>query len=305
MFKGFFIYSNSERRAAIILIVLILLAILVYVSIPEGDNDSSDDIALSQFEKEVKAFEASRQHVVRTAKYRFNYPSHTPFVTSVFDFDPNSADSITFLRLGLKPFQAKSILKYRSKGGKFRKPDDFAKVPFLDQNLFLKLKPHILINEKYALKRDTLPAKKPPFVKQEKYAEGVTVDVATADTSELKKIPGIASGTAKSIVAYRTRLGGFYDVTQLKEIKNISDEQFQKISKFIRINELKINRLSINKSGFERLRSHPYLNFYQVKAILELRKKKGRIGSFQELSLYEEFTPSDFERLKYYFDFTQ
>lgn len=42
-----------------------------------------------------------------------------------------------------------------------------------------------------------------------KYPEGTLVDLSEADTTELKKIPGIGSGIARMIVAYRKRLGGF------------------------------------------------------------------------------------------------
>jgi DNA uptake protein ComE-like DNA-binding protein len=45
---------------------------------------------------------------------------------------------------------------------------------------------------------------------------------------------------------------------------------------------------------------HPYINFYQAKVIVEYRKKKGNIKSLKQLSLYEEFTPADFERLEPY-----
>ena len=43
-------------------------------------------------------------------------------------FDPNRTDSVTFCRLGLPAWMAKNILRYRSKGGKFRKAEDFKKV---------------------------------------------------------------------------------------------------------------------------------------------------------------------------------
>ncbi len=308
MLKEYFSHTKAERRAAIVLVFLIaLFLILLFFPTHRTESPISQAEAL-KFQKEAAAFEASQKKVFKTYKPFKNYPDYPkyqPIATSLFPFDPNSADSVTFLRLGLKPFMAKAILKYRKKGGKYRKPEDFSKVPFIDPQLLSKLLPYIRIDEKYIAKRDTFPSKTPQFVKQEKYAEGSVVDLATADTTELKKIPGIASGIAKSIVGYRTRLGGFYSISQLKELKNINDEQFAKISKFLKIGESKIAKLAVNKVGVERLMTHPYLNFYQAKALVELRKKKGKIFKLEELSLYEEFTPKDFERLKHYLDFSQ
>ena len=52
-------------------------------------------------------------------------------------------------------------------------------------------------------------------------------------------------------------------------------------------------------------RRHPYLNFYQSRVIVGHRRKYGPIKKLQALSLYEEFTPSDLERLQPYVSFEE
>ncbi|MDD2797941.1 MAG: helix-hairpin-helix domain-containing protein [Bacteroidales bacterium] len=304
MWKEYFSHTKGERQAAIVLFILIILASSALIYLSNNEPIVIDKKALDQFQKEVKEFESSQKKISKNHSIFTKYPKYQPIVTSLFPFDPNKADSITFLRLGLKPFMAKAILNYRKKGGRYRKPSDFSKVPYINKNLLNSLLPYIRIDESLFAKRDTFPQKNIPYQKQEKYAEGIILDLATADTTELKKIPGIASGTALSIINYRTRLGGYYSVEQLRELKTINEEQFQKISKFLQIKTLTFSRISVNKSGLDRLRSHPYLNFYQAKAIVELRKKKGAISNMEELLLFEEFTEKDFARLKYYLDFT-
>ena len=49
-------------------------------------------------------------------------------VPDSFMFDPNDADSTQLLRLGLAPFQVRSIYRYRAKGGRFSTKDDFRRV---------------------------------------------------------------------------------------------------------------------------------------------------------------------------------
>ena len=39
-------------------------------------------------------------------------------------FDPNTADSATLVGLGLAPWQARNMLRYRAKGGVYRRADD-------------------------------------------------------------------------------------------------------------------------------------------------------------------------------------
>ena len=59
--------------------------------------------------------------------------------------------------------------------------------------------------------------------RQEKFPEGIRVELNTADTATLKKIPGIGSYYARRIVDYRNRLGGFVSVAQLKEMGELPE----------------------------------------------------------------------------------
>ena len=145
--------------------------------------------------------------------------------------------------------------------------------------------------------RAFLPKKE--YVKAFKYPEGTLVDVNSADTAELKKIPGIGSGIAGGIVRYRERLGGFYALSQLEEVKHVTPG----LLKWFKLENDSIRKLEINKASLDKLRAHPYLTFYQAKVIVEHRRKKGQIKSLSQLALYEEFTEKDLERLSAYVSF--
>ena len=145
--------------------------------------------------------------------------------------------------------------------------------------------------------RAFLPKKE--YVKAFKYPEGTLVEVNSADTTVLKKIPGIGSGIAGGIVRYRERLGGFYALSQLEEVKHVTPE----LLKWFKLDNDSIRKLEINKASLDKLRAHPYLTFYQAKVIMEHRRKKGQIKSLSQLALYEEFTEKDLERLSAYVSF--
>jgi len=149
------------------------------------------------------------------------------------------------------------------------------------------------INDLQLYLRDTTYQR--PF----KYHEITVVNLNTADTIELKKIPGIGSNIASMIVGYRKQLGGFYDVSQLSEI-NLDYEQLQP---WFSIDENDIQRINVNKSSVDYLRRHPYINFYQAKAIVEYRRLYGNIKNLRVFTLYEEFSDTDFERLSHYISF--
>lgn len=95
---------------------------------------------------------------------------------------------------------------------------------------------------------------------------------------------------------YRRKLGGFYQIEQLQEI-NLKVELLRP---WLSIDTKQIHLINLNKASIERMMYHPYINFYQAKVIMEYRKKKGYLKSLKQLSLYEEFTSADFERLMPY-----
>ena len=94
----------------------------------------------------------------------------------------------------------------------------------------------------------------------------------------------------------RRLLGGFYQIEQLEEIRL----KVEKLRSWFSVDATQIHRININKASVERMMHHPYINFYQAKAIVEYRKKKGSLTSLKPFSLYEEFTKADLERISHY-----
>ena len=153
------------------------------------------------------------------------------------------------------------------------------------------------------------PAESHPAPKQnqypatEKFAAGTVIEINESDTLQLMKIPGIGVGFAKRIVSYRNLLGGFYRLEQLQEVYGMYVELYEKMIPYLRIDASKITPIPVNTASLDKLKSHPYINFYQAKAIVEMRRKKGKLENISEFSLLEEFTPEDLERIKRYLAF--
>lgn len=300
MWKDFFYFSKSERRAVLFLLTLLFVFICMWVLFPVKEEETLEQD--QEGIEEIKNFLAGVHEMEESQSLQYSYDKPKKRKVVLAAFDPNSADSIDFLQRGLSPFIAHTILQYRRAGGKFRTADDFSRVYGLSSEEFKILKPYIRIAEVFRRKQDTLHAVKKmrkDTLAVYKYPEGTLVDLNEADTTELKKIPGIGSGIARMIVAYRNRLGGFYDTAQLKEVDYVNEGML----KWFKLENASIHRINANKAGLDKLRSHPYMNFYKAKVIMEYRRKKGKLKSLSQLSLYEEFTEKDLERLSYYLTF--
>ena len=61
---------------------------------------------------------------------------------------------------------------------------------------------------------------------------------------------------------------------------------------------LNVNALTLNE-----LRKHPYLSFYQAKAITDYRRLHGPLKSLQDLRLSKDFPPEAIKRLGPYVEF--
>lgn len=305
MWKDFFYYSKAERYAIIVLLSLIGLNVTLYYSFSSSYEHSTSEKMLEVENRlflDVDSIEHHRQKIVRH--------SHHPYASlpmSLSNFNPNTVDSLSLIRMGFPVRVVRNLLKYRRAGGTFRKVDDLAKIYGMSEEQFLASVPYLQLpseshQEKITSSSDSVAVTKPRipvFEHIEKFEDGMQVDLNTVDTSDLKRIPGIGSGIARQIVHYRQRLGGYHAIDQLKEIPYVTDEMLR----WFRIGEVKLEKIDINKAGLEQLRNHPYMNFFKAKVILEHRRKRGKITSISQLSLYDEFSAEDLERLSPYFSF--
>ena len=305
MWKDFFYFTKTERQGIIVLVVLVIGVYTIPALLQAfSRSEKTDPTEQAKSEKEYNEFISSIKEAKQDKKYpvyrgKYSSPAYPKKEIRPAAFDPNTADSATFLSLGLPTWMAGNILRYRRKQGRFRRPEDFRKIYGLTEEQYRTLQPYIRIAETPVLQdtsRILVVQATAPYDTLMKYPPGTIIDLNQADTTELKKIPGVGSNIARMIVNYRERLGGFCRIEQLQEIHL----KAERLRPWFSIDTDQIHRINLNKAGMERMMRHPYINYYQAKVIIEYRKKKGILKSLKQLSLYEEFTPIDLERIEPY-----
>ena len=303
--KDLFYFSKADRTVLMFLVGVLTGVALCMLLMPRSENVTAIDE--SQTIHDLTDATVVKQRDTLNNKQKAFYYQQEQRRVETFEFDPNTADSTQLLRLGLQPWQVRNIYKYRAKGGRYHRPEDFSKLYGLTKGDYDRLLPFIKIADEYKLMSD-IPqvkvAKNDTVAKglyQEKLKEGETVDLNKADTTLLKKVPGIGSYYARRIVEYRKRLGGFVSVGQLSELKDFPEG----LERWFVVSSIELEPIYINKLSIDALRRHPYLNFYQAKVIVEHRRKYGPIKKLQSLSLYEEFSSSDLERLQQYVNYDE
>ena len=265
------------------------------------------------------------------------YYAENASVPESFTFDPNEADSTQLLRLGLAPFQVRSIYRYRAKGGHFSTKDDFRRVYRLTNEQWEHLAPLIRIAKKYQLvdlspapsrtvstsqprgDRNT-PSDKPvisssatsdsvfPSVSSHKPHSKCPVklvgdevlDVNLADSAQLCRVPGIGPYFSRKILQYRKRLGGYVSTAQLLEIEDFPADA---VAWLVVADSLSVQKLSVNHLTTRKLMKHPYMGYYRALDIENHKRIYGRVQNLDALRQMPHFTDEDIKRLTPYLEF--
>ncbi|MBR1856473.1 MAG: helix-hairpin-helix domain-containing protein [Oribacterium sp.] len=61
------------------------------------------------------------------------------------------------------------------------------------------------------------------------------INLNHATQKELENLPGVGPATAKNIIEYREKYGGFADIEEIKNVKRIGDKTYEKLKEFIRV----------------------------------------------------------------------
>jgi DNA uptake protein ComE-like DNA-binding protein len=289
-FSDLFYLNRHDRRILLVLLTVAAVAfgLMFFVG---GDEELVTSSGTSS---------TSKTSPIRSSSYYYQQPTRRP---ERFAFDPNTADSTQLLRLGLQPWQVRNIYKYRAAGGIYRKKEDFARLYGLTVKQYRELEPYIHISTDY-LPASTLIKEERRTERYErdtlrypvKIAEGEHIDLNAADTSLYKKVPGVGSYYSRKIAEYGRRLGGFVSTDQLDEIENFPSEA----KKYFSVNASDVHQLNVNRLSLNELKRHPYINYYQAKAITDYRRLHGPLHSLDDLRLLPDFPVEAIKRLEPY-----
>jgi len=303
---------KSDRDAAVLFFAIILLVTILFPLLgqKESNTNTHPDGYFTHKGKAPATY-------LNAFRLRLNTSCPAPAKQSLFPFDPNTADSTQLLRLGLKPWQVRTIYKYRAKGGRYRQKEDFAMLYGLTLEHYRLLEPYIRIKPE-VMARDVIVRRTngngtrsvEPQAKSDngnngkqstvnitppKLRPGETIDINTADTTLLKRIPGIGSYFARRIVELRTRKQAFLTPEELLVIGHFPEEAIHYMTASQTFDKIHVNRLTLGQ-----LKAHPLINHTQANDILRYRRLNGDIRSAADIAALPSFTQEHLARLTPY-----
>lgn len=211
-------------------------------------------------------------------------------MVALHPFDPNIADAATLTSLGFRPWIAERIINYREAGGKFNEKEDLSKIYGLSEEMYQKVYNYIDLPE--TVTAPAVQVSNPEKSFKEKVEKAVTINLNTADTTQLKHLQGVGSVFAARIIKYRDLLGGFVDTSQYAEVYGLPAEVILKLQQpMVTLDTAGIRKINLNTADEKLLAAHPYISFKVAKAIVQHRENYGvytKIEDVKEVYLIDE-----------------
>lgn len=288
---NFFHFNKQERNGVFVLCVIIVVLFAVRLLLPYfGNNSSNVQLMTINIQSSTHGVEENK-HLKKNNKSGFDSAQPDEIISNQrFVFNPNTVTEDDAQKLGFSKKLSGTLINFRNKGGKFFKPEDLKKLYGMSPKLFEELESYILIpNSKKEYKRDSAFSNKPTTYEKKTFTKEL-VELNTADSLSIVFLKGIGPGFTKRIIKYRTMLGGFHSVNQLKDVYGMNDSLFLLLSAQIKLDPNALTKIPINAIDFNSLRKQPYFNFQSAQAVINFRLKHGKLteADMKGLGIFSE-----------------
>ncbi len=280
--------SKRNRRALLYLSLILLLIIYlprIYFFI-SGD----EIISIHSFPSEKWIKEKSQKTYFNEYQSKAKNFKRVKFRKPLSKFDPNNYREEDWIRLGLSTKQAKVVLNFSKRG--LNSNEDLKRIFVISEELFNLIKDSTF----YSLKKGSTIL----IDKSISKSNPMLIEMNSATEEELLNIKGIGPFFAKQILKKRNELGGFNQVSQLKEVWKMEQENFEIIEPFIKIDNSKIIKIELNSVNLDNLKKHPYVRWNIANSIIKIREQKGGFKNIEEIKESVLINEEMFEKLKPY-----
>jgi len=299
--KSYFIFSKKEQRGIMVLGIILLGTMLMGILFPRKEMAMKDKSNKYYYEKR-NAYEKNNRSESIASLPR----------GPLFNFDPNTMDSITAIRLGIPSRQVITLMRYRNKGGRFYRKEDIAKLYGLKKELVEKLIPYVVIknvdrNTTYhTTYRKLLDYNHQKFtnrtglVKEEvnKNLNEWSIDINIADENQWAVKTKLSPAIIQNIIRYRNYLGGFTNLNQMKKVYGFTEAKYYLLKPHFTLGKMNKRKPNASTMSFESWKKLGLFQDREIIQILRIRKEKGGHIGWKELVILFDLTAEQAEMLQ-------
>ncbi|MGB0838414.1 MAG: ComEA family DNA-binding protein [Flavobacteriaceae bacterium] len=282
--RSHFVYSRRQRNGIFFLLLIIVFSRLygVYTFYSKDDLviPISDSLKDSIYRNNLDSIRVSLELKKKLSD-------------SIFPFNPNYISEYKAYRLGFSTKDLNMILAFRDSGNFLRDAEELGALLGYNESRLDSLKPYFRfpIFENYT-----------KVIKKNSVKELCKViDINEATIFDLTLIDGIGPFKAGRIIAYRDLVGAVVSMEQLEDIEVLDSLNLINVKQCFKVfDSIQAPGWNLNTDSFSSLMKHPYLNYRQVKGIVEYRKDFGGFNTVEDLLKIEYFSSSEIERIALY-----
>lgn len=277
-------FTTKEKRGVLVIFVVMILVVIIprwlyqnrsplmfVISEYQDSIQREVQTAVTQSEKQQK----SGGVVTKKSKTKTVYQLHP--------FDPDTLSKENWQQLGLSEKQSEVLLNYKERLGGFTDIENLYNAFVLDSQKVTEWEPFLQFNRKKA----DLPV----------------YDLNTVTAEELQSLKGIGPTLSLRITKYREALGGFYSISQLKEVYGLPDETYLNSIPRLEVRPKELRVIPINTISLDSLRKHPYIDYKSAQLIVKYREQHGAYGSKTDLEKIKAFEDDFIRKIEPYFNF--
>lgn len=282
-FKSHFVFSRNQQNGIFLLlcIIFVLQAFWWLFDFEEERESSVENEVVKKFQLQLDS--------LKTAKEEAD-------TLRVFPFNPNYLTDYRGYVLGLTPAEIDRLQAYRAENKWVNSPEDFQKVTGVSDSLLEVIAPYFRFPEWVSNSNSPVKDKE-----TEVATTGPARDLNTATAEELQEVSGIGEVLSARIVNYRTKIKGFIDELQLKDIYGLDYKTREKLTTQFTVKTPPENEiLNINEASLLELSEVPYFDYELAREIVDYRLLYEGIESFEELSKIENFPADRINRIQLY-----
>jgi competence ComEA-like helix-hairpin-helix protein len=294
--KSYFTFSANEKRAIFLLLTLSSVLFILPHLFPSLVKSRHDTKAsqTNKREEHTNARQSSADY--RNDSMQFVNKTEEPN-GQLFYFDPNTITLEEWIRLGVREKTAKTIVRYRMRGGQFNDPQDIKKIWGLSPEKANKLIPYVRIHNIVRNKNEQVGENHVLIQRKQKV---ILLDINKASQQDWESLKGVGPSLSARIIKFRNKLGGFISVQQVGETYGLPDSTFKKILPFLEKSEYDIIKLNINLRSIEELTKHPYIDYRTAKALVTYREQHGLFNTVHDVRKIESVSDTVFNKIEKY-----
>ena len=218
IFREYFSYTASEKKGLLVLVTLLLILYLLPFVFQRSKG--AEPIVNQEKQKQIDS-------LISLIENRVAIKRGKTYLGKLDFFDPNIAGKEELLSIGFTSFQSNNLIKFRGKGGKFKKKNDLLKIYGIDQADLEYLYDYIRILDEVRFEK-----KKKPYEKKEYNL--FYFDPNVISSKEWERL-GVKKRIGNRIEKYITAGGSFKKATDLKKIYGFDTIKIAELLPYVKI----------------------------------------------------------------------